>query len=151
MPPRSTTRKEPTARRRAGSFEASKSLARETRTVQRQGKRQQHPSSPGKRPGAAGVTAARQGGRDLLRVACTRPASLQTSVRVYAISDPAQPHLVLAIAETLEAIAGELAPMPSHVVVYVSQDGHSHDLNATEQAELDEQVRARRLPSGEAA
>jgi hypothetical protein len=70
---------------------------------------------------------------------------------VYAISDPAQPHLVLAIAETLEAIAGELAPMPSHVVVYVSQDGHSHDLNATEQAELDEQVRARRLPSGEAA
>jgi hypothetical protein len=64
---------------------------------------------------------------------------------MYAISDPAQPHLVLAIAETLETIADELAAMPSDVVVYVSQDGHSHDLNATEQAELDEQVRARRL------
>ena len=73
-------------------------------------------------------------------------------VRMYVISDPAQPHLVLAIAETLEAIADELAAMPkSDLKVYVSQDGHSHDLNAAEQAELDEQVRARRPPSGEAA
>jgi hypothetical protein len=69
---------------------------------------------------------------------------------MYAISDPARPHLVLATAETLETIADELADMPSDVVVYVSQNGHSHDLNAAEQAELDEQVRARRPPSGEA-
>jgi hypothetical protein len=69
---------------------------------------------------------------------------------MYAISDPAQPHLVLAIAETLETIADELAAMSSDVVVYVSQDGHSHDLDAAEQAELDEQVQARRPPSGEA-
>jgi hypothetical protein len=41
--------------------------------------------------------------------------------------------------------------MPSDVVVYVSQDGHSHDLNAAEQAELDQRVKARRLSSGEAA
>jgi hypothetical protein len=33
--------------------------------------------------------------------------------------------------------------------VYVSQDGLSHDLNAAEQAELDEQVRARRLARSE--
>jgi hypothetical protein len=67
------------------------------------------------------------------------------------ISDPAQPHLVLAIAETLEAIADELAAMPkSDLEVYVSQDGLAHDLNAAEQAELDERVRARRPPSGEA-
>jgi hypothetical protein len=64
---------------------------------------------------------------------------------MYAISDPAQPHVVLGIAATLEAIADVLATMPSDVVVYVSQDGHSHDLDAAEQAELDEQVRARRL------
>jgi hypothetical protein len=70
---------------------------------------------------------------------------------MYAISDPARPHLVLAIAETLDAIADALAAtMPSDVVVYVSQDGHSHDLNAAEQAELDGRVRARRPPSGEA-
>jgi hypothetical protein len=70
---------------------------------------------------------------------------------MYAISDPAQPHLVLAMGATLEAIADELAAMPSDVVVYVSQDGHSHDLNAAEQAELDQRVKARRLSSGEAA
>jgi hypothetical protein len=70
---------------------------------------------------------------------------------MYAISDPAQPHLVLAMGATLEAIADELAGMPSDVVVYVSQDGHSHDLNAAEQAELDQRVKARRLSSGEAA
>jgi hypothetical protein len=69
---------------------------------------------------------------------------------MYVISDPAQPHLVLAIAKTLETIADELAAMSSDVVVYVSQDGHSRDLNAAEQAELDERVRARRPPSGEA-
>lgn len=68
------------------------------------------------------------------------------------ISDPAQPHLVLAIAKTLEAIADELAAMPkSDLEVYVSQDGLSHDLNAAEQAELDERVKAKRLSSGEAA
>jgi hypothetical protein len=69
---------------------------------------------------------------------------------MYVVSDPAQPHLVLAIAETLELIADALAAMPkSDLEVYVSQDGLAHDLNATEQAELDEQVRARRLARSE--
>lgn len=68
---------------------------------------------------------------------------------MYAISDRAQPHLVLAIGATLQAIADALAAMPeSDLVVYVSQDGHSHDLDAAEQAELNERVRARRLSSG---
>jgi hypothetical protein len=70
---------------------------------------------------------------------------------MYAISDPAQPHLVLAMATTLQEIADELATMPSDVVVYVSQDGHSRDLNAAERAELDKQVRASRPSSGEVA
>jgi len=53
---------------------------------------------------------------------------------------------------TLQAIADTLATMPeSDLVVYVSQDGHSHALDAAEQAELDERVRASRLSSGEAA
>jgi hypothetical protein len=68
---------------------------------------------------------------------------------MYAISDPAQPHLVLAIGATLQEIADELAAMPkSDLKVYVSQDGHSHELNEAD--ELDERVRARRPPSGEA-
>ncbi len=69
---------------------------------------------------------------------------------MYAISDPAQPHVVLDMGATLEAIADALAAMPeSDVVVYVSQDGHSHDLDATEQAELNERVRARRSPQAD--
>jgi hypothetical protein len=68
---------------------------------------------------------------------------------MYAISDPAQPHLVLAMGATLQEVADALAAMPeSDLVVYVSQDGHSHGLHVAEQAELDQRVRATRLSSG---
>ena len=42
-----------------------------------------------------------------------------------------------------------LAAMPeSDLVVYVSQDGHSHALDAAAQLELDQRVRVRRLSPG---
>jgi hypothetical protein len=68
---------------------------------------------------------------------------------MYVISDPAQPHVALGVAETLEGIADALAGRSeSDVEVYVSQDGHSHALDAAEQIELDERIRAARLSPG---
>ena len=71
---------------------------------------------------------------------------------MYVISDPARPHVVLNIAATLEGIANALAARSEpDLVVYVSQDGHSHALDAAEKLELDQRVQARRLSSGEGA
>jgi hypothetical protein len=68
---------------------------------------------------------------------------------MYVISDPAQPHVALGVAATLEGIADALAARPElDFLVYVSQDGHSRALDAAEQVELDERVQAR-LPSWE--
>jgi len=67
---------------------------------------------------------------------------------MYVICDPAQPHVALGVGATLEGIAEELAARSEpDLVVYVSQDGLSHDLDAAEQLELDERVQAARLPS----
>ncbi len=69
---------------------------------------------------------------------------------MYVISDPAQPYVALGVAATLAGIADALAARPEpDLEVYVSQDGHSRALNATEQAELDERVLAARVSSGE--
>jgi hypothetical protein len=69
---------------------------------------------------------------------------------MYVISDPARPHVALGTAATLAAIADALATRSEpDLVVYVSQDGLSHGLDAAEQFELDERVQAARSPSGE--
>ena len=146
---------EPTACHRARSFGEQKPRPRNQHSPEPRGQAATTPQLPAPKLGVGDDRTTKgpaQRAPHPLRVACAPPASLQTCVRMYVISDPAQPHLVLAIAETLEAIADELAAMPkSDLEVYVSQDGLAHDLNAAEQAELDEQVRARRPPSGEAA
>lgn len=68
---------------------------------------------------------------------------------MYVVFDPAQPHVALGVAETLEGIADALAERSEPgLEVYVSQDGHSRALDATEQIELDERVRAARLSPG---
>jgi hypothetical protein len=68
---------------------------------------------------------------------------------VYVIFDPAQPHVALGTAATLERIADALVARSEPTLeVYVSQDGHSRALDATEQIELDERVRAARLSPG---
>jgi hypothetical protein len=67
---------------------------------------------------------------------------------MYVICDPTQPHVALGVGATLEGIAEALvARSEPDLVVYVSQDGLSHGLDAAEQLELDERVRATRLPS----
>jgi hypothetical protein len=67
---------------------------------------------------------------------------------MYVICDPTQPHIALGVDATLEGIAEALvARSEPDFVVYVSQDGLSHGLDAAEQLELDERVRAARLPS----
>jgi hypothetical protein len=67
---------------------------------------------------------------------------------MYVICDPTQPHVALGVGATLEGIAEALvARSEPDLVVYVSQDGLSHGLDAAEQLELDERVRAARLPS----
>jgi hypothetical protein len=69
---------------------------------------------------------------------------------MYVISHPAQPHVALATASTLEGIADALAARSEpDLEVYVSQDGHSRALDAAEQVELDERVQAARSSSGE--
>jgi hypothetical protein len=67
---------------------------------------------------------------------------------MYVICDPTQPHVALGVGATLEGIAEALvARSEPDLVVYVSQDGLSHGLDAAEQLELDERVRAARLPT----
>ena len=67
-----------------------------------------------------------------------------------AISGPAQRHVALGVAATLEGIADALAARSEpDLEVYVSQDGHSHALDVAEQIELDERIQAAWLPSGE--
>jgi hypothetical protein len=69
---------------------------------------------------------------------------------VYVIFDPAQPHVALGTAATLEGIADALAARSEPTLeVYASQDGHSRGLDAAEQLELDERVQGARLSSGE--
>jgi hypothetical protein len=69
---------------------------------------------------------------------------------MYVISDPAQPHVALGTAATLEGIADALAAGSEPALeVYVSQDGHSRALDAAERVELDERVQAARSSSGE--
>jgi hypothetical protein len=69
---------------------------------------------------------------------------------MYVISDPARPHVALGTAATLEAIADALAARSEpDLVVYISQDGLSHGLDAAEQLELDERIQAVRSPSVE--
>jgi hypothetical protein len=64
-----------------------------------------------------------------------------TCVRVYVIFDPAQPHVALGTAATLEELADVLAArFERDLEVYVSRDGHSRALDAAEQLELDERV-----------
>ena len=66
---------------------------------------------------------------------------------MYVICDPTQPHIALSVDATLEGIAEALvARSEPDLVVYVSQDGLSHGLDAAEQLELDERVQAARLP-----
>lgn len=80
--------------------------------------------------------------------ACAQPSFVGTCVRMYVISDPTQPHVALITAATLEGIANALAARPApNLEVYVSQDGHSRALDAAEQVELDERVRAAPLSS----
>jgi hypothetical protein len=69
---------------------------------------------------------------------------------MYVISDPAQPHVVLGVAATLEGIADALAARSeTDLDVYASQDGHSRALDAVEQIELDERVQGALLSSQE--
>jgi len=69
---------------------------------------------------------------------------------MYVISDPARPHVALGTAPTLEAIADVLAARSEpDLVVYISQDGLSHGLDAAEQLELDERIQAAPSPSVE--
>jgi hypothetical protein len=80
----------------------------------------------------------------------TCPLLMGTCVRMYVISDPARPHVALGTAATLEAIADALAARSEpDLVVYISQDGLSHGLDAAEQLELDERIQAVRWPSVE--
>jgi hypothetical protein len=70
---------------------------------------------------------------------------MRTYVRMYVISDPAQPHLALGTAATLEALASTLATRHEpNLAVHVNQDGLSRALDAVEQCELDELVQAAR-------
>jgi hypothetical protein len=67
---------------------------------------------------------------------------------MYVISAPTQPHVALGVAGTLEGIADALAARSEpDLDVYVGQDGHSRALDAAEQVELDERVRAARSSS----
>ena len=69
---------------------------------------------------------------------------------VYAIYSPAKPHIALATAATLDAIAATLASaLDSKLTVCVSQDGLTRPLNGVEQRELDERVSELRALTGE--
>jgi hypothetical protein len=66
---------------------------------------------------------------------------MRTSVRMYVIFDPAQPHIALDSADTLDAIATALAARTeSGLAVYVNRDGLSRGLEDAEQRELDERL-----------
>lgn len=70
---------------------------------------------------------------------------MRTSVRVYVISDPSQPHVVLGTAGSLETIAEALAARPeSGLTVCVNRDGLSHSLDEAEQRELEDRLQAAR-------
>lgn len=76
---------------------------------------------------------------------CVELAGMRTSVRMYVISDPAHPHVVLDISGSLEAVAAALASRPeSGLAVYVNRDGLSHELDAAEQRELNDLLHAAR-------
>jgi hypothetical protein len=69
---------------------------------------------------------------------------------MYVISTPARPHVAVGTAATLKGIADVLAARSEpDLEVYVSQDGHSRALDAAEQVELDDRVRAARCSFGE--
>jgi hypothetical protein len=63
---------------------------------------------------------------------------VRTYVRVFVTFDPAQPHIALDSAETLEDIAAALtARSTAGLTVCVNRDGDTRDLNADEQRTLD--------------
>jgi hypothetical protein len=75
---------------------------------------------------------------------------MRTYVRMYAIFSPAEPHIALATAATLDSIAATLASTrDSKLTVCVNQDGLTRPLNEVEQRELDERVSELRTLTGE--
>lgn len=68
------------------------------------------------------------------------------------IFDPAEPHVALDTAGTLDSIAKALASRSeARLTVCVNQDGMSRPLNDAEQHELNERVRELRSLTGEGA
>jgi hypothetical protein len=69
---------------------------------------------------------------------------------VYAIFNPAKPHVALATAATLDSIAATLASRRDRkLTVCVNQDGLTRPLSDVEQRELDERVNELRALAGE--
>ena len=73
---------------------------------------------------------------------------------MYAIYDPAEPHIALDFSGTLDGIATLLAGKRgggAHLTVGANDTGRTRPLNEAEQRELAERVRKLRALSGEAA